>query len=165
MRRPWRTTQLPLDHEAAASAGRNLNNTDVSGRTLRINLADSDPFLESKAKARRELLDGGFPGPSLAEPRPQQHPRGGRAPKTKSLLANLPLSIQAPRGSSVLDGILELLVGMAPQSAHGSVSSDEGTSTRPGISEIQPEHVRHFFFFIFCFAFFLLVLLLRHRSF
>ncbi|KAF7366686.1 Protein related to Cleavage stimulation factor [Mycena sanguinolenta] len=32
------------DHETAASAVRNLNNTDVGGRPLRIDLADSDPF-------------------------------------------------------------------------------------------------------------------------
>ena len=88
----------PLDHETAASAVRNLNNTDVGGHPLRIDLADSDPFLEGKTTVRGELLDGGFPGPS--EPRSQQHPSGGRAPKTEAFLANLPPSIQFPKGSS-----------------------------------------------------------------
>ncbi|KAJ7669183.1 hypothetical protein DFH06DRAFT_1180239 [Mycena polygramma] len=55
------------DHETAASAVRNLNNTDVGGRPLRIDLADSDPFLEGKTTVRGELMDGGGPGPS--EPR------------------------------------------------------------------------------------------------
>ncbi|KAJ7653315.1 hypothetical protein DFH06DRAFT_1205290 [Mycena polygramma] len=57
------------DHETAASAVRNLNNTDVGGRPLRIDLADSDPFLEGKTTVRGELMDGGAPGPS--EPRSQ----------------------------------------------------------------------------------------------
>ena len=41
------------------SAVRNLNNTDVGGRPLRIDLADSDPFLEGKTTVRGELIDGG----------------------------------------------------------------------------------------------------------
>ncbi|KAJ7216641.1 hypothetical protein GGX14DRAFT_605644 [Mycena pura] len=52
------------DHETALSAVRNLNNTDVGGRPLRIDLADSDPFLEGKTTVRGEIMDGGAPGPS-----------------------------------------------------------------------------------------------------
>jgi len=100
------------DHETAASAVRNLNNTDVGGRPLRIDLADSDPFLEGKTTVRGELLDGGFPGPS--EPRSQWRPPGGRAPETEPFLANLPPGIQVPKGSSVLDSISQLLASMAP---------------------------------------------------
>ena len=81
----------PLDHETAASAVRNLNNTDVGGRPLRIDLADSDPFLEGKTTVRGELLDSGFPGPS--EPRSQWRPPGGRAPETEAFLVNLPPGI------------------------------------------------------------------------
>jgi hypothetical protein len=66
---PFVNTTCLLDHETAASAVRNLNNTDVGGCPLRIDLADSDPFLEGKTTVRGELLDGGFPGPS--EPRSQ----------------------------------------------------------------------------------------------
>jgi cleavage stimulation factor subunit 2 len=47
------------DHETALSAVRNLNNVDVGGRPLRIDLADSDPFLEGKTTVRGELIDGG----------------------------------------------------------------------------------------------------------
>ena len=102
-----------LDHETAASAVRNLNNTDVGGRPLRIDLADSDPFLEGKTTVRGELLDGGYPGPS--EPRSQwRPPGGGRAPDTEAFLANLPPGIQVPKGSSVLDSISQLLASMAP---------------------------------------------------
>ena len=99
----------PLDHETAASAVRNLNNTDVGGRPLRIDLADSDPFLEGKTTVRGELLDGGFPGPS--EPRSQW--RGGRSPE-EAFLASLPPGIHVPKGSSVLDSISQTLASMAP---------------------------------------------------
>ena len=108
----YATPPPPLDHETAASAVRNLNNTDVGGRPLRIDLADSDPFLEGKTTVRGELLDGGFPGPS--EPRSQWRPPGGRAPETEPFLANLPPGIQVPKGSSVLDSISQLLASMAP---------------------------------------------------
>jgi len=106
------------DHETAASAVRNLNNTDVGGRPLRIDLADSDPFLEGKTTVRGELLDGGFPGPS--EPRSQQwRPPGGgggrgAASETEAFLANLPPGIQVPKGLSVLDSISQSLASMAP---------------------------------------------------
>lgn len=46
-----------LDHETAQSAVRNLNNVDCGGRPLRIDLADSDPFLEGKTTVRGELID------------------------------------------------------------------------------------------------------------
>lgn len=46
-----------LDHETAQSAVRNLNNVDCGGRPLRIDLADSDPFLEGKTTMRGELID------------------------------------------------------------------------------------------------------------
>ncbi|KIJ38685.1 hypothetical protein M422DRAFT_33115 [Sphaerobolus stellatus SS14] len=45
------------DHETAQSAVRNLNNVDCGGRPLRIDLADSDPFLEGKTTVRGELVD------------------------------------------------------------------------------------------------------------
>jgi len=59
--------QDPQDHKTTLSAVRNLNGTDVGGRPLRIDLADSDPFLEGKTTVRGELMDGGVPGHS--EPR------------------------------------------------------------------------------------------------
>ena len=52
-------TVFNQDHETAASAVRNLNQFEVGGRPLRIDLADSDPFLEGKNTVRGELLDNG----------------------------------------------------------------------------------------------------------
>lgn len=49
--------RLLSDHETAQSAVRNLNNVDCGGRPLRIDLADSDPFLEGKTTMRGELID------------------------------------------------------------------------------------------------------------
>ncbi|KAJ6588366.1 hypothetical protein B0H19DRAFT_1098954 [Mycena capillaripes] len=75
------------DHETAASAVRNLNNTDVGGRPLRIDLADSDPFLEGKTTVRGELMDGGAPGPS--EPRSQWRTEN-RGPEGSEILTAVP---------------------------------------------------------------------------
>ncbi|KAF9530530.1 hinge domain of cleavage stimulation factor subunit 2-domain-containing protein [Crepidotus variabilis] len=99
-----------LDHETALSAVRNLNGTDVGGRPLRIDLADSDPFLEGKTTVRGELLDGGYPGPS--EPRA----RGSRsaANDPESFLANLPTGKPVAPGVSALDGISQTLASMPP---------------------------------------------------
>ncbi|TFL03863.1 hypothetical protein BDV98DRAFT_648716 [Pterulicium gracile] len=48
------------DHETAASAVRNLNGTDVGGRSLRIDLADSDPALEGKTTVRGEIVEDDY---------------------------------------------------------------------------------------------------------
>jgi len=102
---------MPIeDHETAASAVRNLNETPVGGRPLRIDLADSDPFLEGKTTVRGELLDGGYPGPS--EPRSQW--RTNRNNDGDSFLANVPPGIQVPKGSSALDSISQTLAAMPP---------------------------------------------------
>ncbi|PPQ65972.1 hypothetical protein CVT24_011189 [Panaeolus cyanescens] len=97
------------DHETAASAVRNLNNTDVGGRPLRIDLADSDPFLEGKTTVRGELLDGGFPGPSEPRSRGNRH-RGD----PDDFLAHVPPGIPVPKGVSSLDMISETLAKMPP---------------------------------------------------
>lgn len=98
------------DHETALSAVRNLNGADVGGRPLRIDLADSDPFLEGKTTVRGELLDSGYPGPS--EPRS----RGGRnvASDPESFLATLPPGKALPPGQSALDSISQTLATMQP---------------------------------------------------
>ena len=101
------------DHETALSAVRNLNNYELGGWPLRIDLADSDPFLEGKTTVRGELLDGGYPGPS--EPRSQWRTSGGsRVNEGESFLANVPPGIQIPKGSSSLDSISHTLAGMPP---------------------------------------------------
>ena len=52
---------LLVDHETASSesAVRSLNGQEIGGRPLRIDLADSDPFLEGKTTTRGEIIDGG----------------------------------------------------------------------------------------------------------
>ena len=101
------------DHETALSAVRNLNNTEVGGRPLRIDLADSDPFLEGKTTVRGEILDGGYPGPS--EPRSQWRPGGApRSNDPESFLANVPPGIPVPKGSTALDSISQTLATMPP---------------------------------------------------
>ncbi len=52
---------LFLDHETALSAVRNLNGKDVGGRPLRIDLADSDPFLEGRTTMGGQIIDGHHP--------------------------------------------------------------------------------------------------------
>ena len=95
------------------SAVRNLNNTDVGGRPLRIDLADSDPFLEGKTTVRGEIIDGGAPGP--AEPHPQWRTGGhGDSRNTNAFLASLPPGIQIPQGASALDYISQTLASMPP---------------------------------------------------
>ena len=85
----------------------------MGGRPLRIDLADSDPFLEGKTTVRGELIDGGTPGP--AEPR--SHWCGGgdtRNHDSQSILALLPPGIQIPKGASALDYISQTLASMQP---------------------------------------------------
>jgi cleavage stimulation factor subunit 2 len=99
------------DHETALSAVRNLNGTDVGGRPLRIDLADSDPFLEGKTTVRGELLDSGYPGPS--EPRSRGGSRNA-SNDPESFLSNLPPGKGIPPGTSALDSISQTLAGMPP---------------------------------------------------
>ncbi|THH20462.1 hypothetical protein EW146_g913 [Bondarzewia mesenterica] len=100
------------DHDTAQSAVRNLNNVDVGGRPLRIDLADSDPFLEGKTTVRGELIDGG-------ETRAQwrEREREGTREKDKDtdmFLRALPLGVPMPPGVQVLDMISQTLATMNP---------------------------------------------------
>ncbi|KAH9992346.1 hypothetical protein BJV77DRAFT_443803 [Russula vinacea] len=83
------------DHETALSAVRNLNNVDVGGRPLRIDLADSDPFLEGKTTVRGELIDG---GETRAQWRERENAKRDREPD----------------GTSSLDMISQTLATMNP---------------------------------------------------
>ncbi|KAG2136042.1 hinge domain of cleavage stimulation factor subunit 2-domain-containing protein [Suillus clintonianus] len=111
------------DHETAASAVRNLNNADVGGRPLRIDLADSDPFLEGKTTVRGELLDGSDPRGRWRDHREQQDRDRDRydnlrdQPKTQdpnSFLSSLPPGVPIPPGSTALDTISQTLATMSP---------------------------------------------------
>lgn len=115
----------PEDHETAASAVRNLNNADVGGRPLRIDLADSDPFLEGKTTVRGELLDGSDPRGRWRDHR-EQHDRDrdrDRYDNTRdhpkpqdpnSFLSGLPPGVPIPPGSTALDTISQTLATMSP---------------------------------------------------
>ena len=113
----------PLDHETALSAVRNLNNVDVGGRPLRIDLADSDPFLEGKTTVRGELIDGGETRAQWRErenakrerDREREGDMGLDSAKDKaSFLRNLPQGVPVPLGASALDMISQALATMNP---------------------------------------------------
>jgi cleavage stimulation factor subunit 2 len=92
----------PSDHETAASAVRNLNGTDVKGRPLRIDLADSDPLLEGKTTNRGEL-EGGIIGASHS---------GSHA--STFAKQTIPRGVQVPPGSTALDVISNVIASMQP---------------------------------------------------
>ncbi|KAF8128701.1 hinge domain of cleavage stimulation factor subunit 2-domain-containing protein [Boletus edulis] len=104
------------DHETALSAVRNLNNVDVGGRPLRIDLADSDPFLEGKTTVRGELLDGSDPrGHWRDRNRDKDRDRDHQKPQGPSaFLSSLPPGVPVPLGSTALDSISQTLGTMNP---------------------------------------------------
>lgn len=113
------------DHETAASAVRNLNNADVGGRPLRIDLADSDPFLEGKTTVRGELLDGSDPRGRWRDHREQHdrdrdrdrydNPRDHPKPQEpNAFLSTLPPGVPISPGSTALDTISQTLATMSP---------------------------------------------------
>jgi len=105
------------DHETALSAVRNLNNVDVGGRPLRIDLADSDPFLEGKTTVRGELIDGGETRAQWRERENAKREREKDSDGTKeraSFLRNLPQGVPVPLGASALDMISQTLATMNP---------------------------------------------------
>ena len=97
----------PLDHATAVSAVRSLNNTEVGGRPLRIDLADSDPFLEGKTTVSSWTVVFRVPQSPARIWWPCH-----RAPD-EVLLASLPPGVPVPKGSSALDSI-QTLASMAP---------------------------------------------------
>jgi cleavage stimulation factor subunit 2 len=115
----WPLTGSPIDHETALSAVRNLNNVDVGGRPLRIDLADSDPFLEGKTTVRGELIDGGETRAQWRERESAKRERDKEKEpdSTKdrtSFLRNLPQGVPVPPGTSALDMISQTLATMNP---------------------------------------------------
>lgn len=95
------------DNDTALSAVRNLNGQDVGGRPLRIDLADSDPFLEGKTTVRGELLDA-------TETRAQWRERERHRFRSDPFLANLPSGVPVPPGQNALDQISRVLAGVQP---------------------------------------------------
>ena len=111
---------MPQDHATAASAVRNLHNVDVGGRNLRVDLADSDPFLEGKTTVRGELLDAGGETRTQWRERekrdrePDDEPMQTRPNDANSFLSSLPPGITLPPGVSALDSISQTLATMSP---------------------------------------------------
>lgn len=117
------------DHETALSAVRNLNGQEIGGRPLRIDLADSDPFLEGKTTIRGELIDGSETRAQWRERERERERReerdfgrgpssGGRHASAKNdpaaFLSKLPRGVQVPAGSTALDQISTLLARENP---------------------------------------------------
>lgn len=98
---------------------RNLNNVDVGGRPLRIDLADSDPFLEGKTTVRGELVDSGESRAQWREREREEvggRPGGGgpSKPDPHAFMANLPPGVGMPPGADSLDAISNTLGTMNP---------------------------------------------------
>jgi hypothetical protein len=122
------------DHETALSAVRNLNGTDCGGRPLRIDLADSDPFLEGKTTVRGEILDAGdHQRPAWGRDRDGP---GRRPDNTHAFMAGLPPGLPVKANTNVLDAISQVLATMNPQQlievlAQMKVSSSSSTRRLP----------------------------------
>lgn len=105
---------VPQDHDTAMSAVRNLNGQDVGGRPLRIDLADSDPFLEGKTTVRGELVDSQETRAQWRE-RERERERDAHRPRDpQALLADLPHGVSVPLGKTAGDLITEVLAGTSP---------------------------------------------------
>ncbi|EGO01055.1 hypothetical protein SERLA73DRAFT_50956, partial [Serpula lacrymans var. lacrymans S7.3] len=102
------------DHDTAASAVRNLNNVDVGGRPLRIDLADSDPFLEGKTTVRGELVDGGEGRPHWRDRERDDHRSHPKSQDPNAFLGNLPPGVPVPMGTTALDTTSQTLATMNP---------------------------------------------------
>jgi cleavage stimulation factor subunit 2 len=84
-----------------------LNGVDVGGRPLRIDLADSDPFLEGKTTVRGEIIDGGGQGGWSRE-------GPARRADPNAFLRDLPAGVPVPPGGNALDAITHNLATMNP---------------------------------------------------
>lgn len=118
---PWHiTTVLSKDHETALSAVRNLNGQELGGRPLRIDLADSDPFLEGKTTVRGEIIDGGETRAQWRERERERErhfdPRDTpvRNADPNGFLQTLPPGVPIPLGATALDTISQVLATSNP---------------------------------------------------
>ncbi|KAI0689540.1 hypothetical protein BC835DRAFT_1368419 [Cytidiella melzeri] len=102
------------DHDTAMSAVRNLNGQDVGGRPLRIDLADSDPFLEGKTTVRGELIDSQETRQQWRERERERERDGYKVRDPKSFLADLPPGVPVPPGKTAGDLITEVLATTPP---------------------------------------------------
>ncbi|CEL59015.1 Cleavage stimulation factor subunit 2 OS=Mus musculus GN=Cstf2 PE=1 SV=2 [Rhizoctonia solani AG-1 IB] len=105
-----------FDHESAASAVRNLHNTEVGGRSLRIDLADADPALEGKFTSRGEILGerDGHHGKAPYRSAGGGGGGGGGPPDIQTILSSIPNGVPVPPGTSSLDVITNAIVALGP---------------------------------------------------
>ena len=98
------------------SAVRNLNGVEVGGRPLRIDLADSDPFLEGKTTVRGELVDMSETRAQWRErEREREHARREQhSEDPKAFLAAVPQGVPLPPGQKAEDMITAMLASMPP---------------------------------------------------
>jgi cleavage stimulation factor subunit 2 len=87
-----------------------LNGADCGGRPLRIDLADSDPFLEGKTTVRGEIVDAGD-----HHQRPTWGPARSKPDAMHAFMAGLPTGTPLPPGMGVADAISRTLATMDPQ--------------------------------------------------
>lgn len=94
---------------------------DVGGRPLRVDLADSDPFLEGKTTQHGELVDSGETRAQWREREKRERMEGdGRNPsnlqrnETNSFLRSLPPGVPLVPGTTSLDAISHTLATMNP---------------------------------------------------
>ena len=86
-----------------------MNDEDVGGKTLRIDLADPDPFLEGKTTVRGELVDS-----NETRARWREREEGNRRNDPNSFLKELPAGVPVPPGSTALDSITQTLATSNP---------------------------------------------------
>lgn len=126
-----RFTHRYQDHDTALSAVRNLNGQEIGGRSLRIDLADSDPFLEGKTTIRGELVGASETRAHWRErtserAKERNFSRSGRGhgadagrggslkSDTNTFLAKLPRGVLVPAGSTASESISNLLARESP---------------------------------------------------
>ena len=80
---------------------------------MRIDLADSDPFLEGKTTVRGELIDGGETRAQWRE-RERERDRDQPGASKDAFLHSLPPGVPVPPGASPLDMISQTLATMNP---------------------------------------------------
>lgn len=102
------------DHDTAMSAVRNLNGQEVGGRPLRIDLADSDPFLEGKTTIRGELVDAHETRAQWREREQRESGRVGGKGEKHGFMANLPKGVPVPPGQTAMDAISQVLASQSP---------------------------------------------------
>ncbi|PSR75795.1 hypothetical protein PHLCEN_2v8912 [Hermanssonia centrifuga] len=98
------------------SAVRNLNGQEIGGRPLRIDIADSDPFLEGKTTIRGELVDAHETRAQWRErERERDDHRGGSSQgDPNAFLNNLPMGTPIPPGLNAMDAITQMLAAINP---------------------------------------------------